>query len=154
MITLIAAIGEMNEIGHKNKLLWNIPSDMAHFKNYTIGKPVVMGRKTFESIGTRPLPGRLNIVVTSAHYSMTNVITTPTLESALKFSEDYDELIVIGGASIYEQTMHKADKLVITHVPGKYIADTFFPDISDDFKVVATERLSDTEAYVAYYERA
>jgi len=154
MITLIAAIGEMNEIGYKNNLLWSIPSDMAHFKKYTIGKPVVMGRKTFESIGARPLPGRLNIVVTSAHYSITNVITTPTLESALKFSEDYDELIVIGGASIYEQTMHKADKLVITHVPGKYIADTFFPDISDDFKVVATERLSDTEAYVAYYERA
>ena len=154
MITLIAAIGEMNEIGYKNRLLWNIPSDMAHFKKYTLGKPVVMGRKTFESIGARPLPGRLNIVVTSAHYSITNVITTPTLESALKFSEDYDELIVIGGASIYEQTMHKADKLVITHVPGKYTADAFFPDISDDFKVVATERLSDTEAYVAYYERA
>ena len=74
----------------------------------------------------------------------------PEENSLFKMTMDHFRVLIL----LYEQTMHKADKLVITHVPGKYTADAFFPDISDDFKVMATERLSDTEAYVAYYERA
>src|SRR5574344_657234 len=132
MITLIAAIGERGEIGYKNELLWHIPLDLAHFKQYTLGKTVVMGRKTFDSIGKRPLPGRRNIVITGGGYdTVAGLITTPNVESALMFEHECDELVIIGGSSVYAQTIGMADRLVITHVPGTYTADTYFPVIGE-----------------------
>lgn len=128
MITLIAAIGQNNELGLDNKLLWNIPEDMRHFKSYTMGKVILMGRKTYDSIGRKPLPGRRCIVVSK---SKLNGIVIPayTIEDALSVEYCYDELVVIGGASIYSQTIDLADKLVITHIEESFEADTFFPTI-------------------------
>lgn len=127
MITLIAAIGQNNEIGYNNKLLWHIPADMKHFKEYTMGKVMVMGGKTYASIGSKPLPGRKSIVVSST--SAPGAVHAKDIESALSVSHCYPELVVIGGASIYNQTIDLADKLVITHVDAAFHADTFFPQI-------------------------
>jgi dihydrofolate reductase len=126
MITLIAAIGRNYELGFKNQLLWKIPEDMKHFKSYTMGKVVVMGSNTFVSIG-RPLPGRKNVVV--SHQQMMGVVVAKDIESALSIEHCYNEIVVIGGASVYKQTIDLADKLVITHVDSNFEADVFFPTI-------------------------
>jgi dihydrofolate reductase len=124
VITLIAAIGRNNELGFGNKLLCKIPEDMEHFKSYTMNKVVVMGSNTFISIG-RPLPGRKNIVITSK--PMMGVIVAKDINSALSIQHCYDEIVIIGGASIYKQTLNLADKLVITHIDSDFKADVFFP---------------------------
>lgn len=127
MITLIAAIGRNREIGFENKLLWNIPEDMKHFKSYTMGKVLIMGRKTFASIGNRSLPGRKCIVVSS--HEIHGVVRARDIDSALSIDYCYPEIVVIGGESVYRQTIDRADKLVITHVDADFKADTFFPPI-------------------------
>lgn len=127
MITLIAAIGRNREIGFENKLLWNIPEDMKHFKSYTMGKVLIMGRKTFASIGNRSLPGRKCIVVSS--HEINGVVRARDIDSALSIDYCYPEIVVIGGESVYRQTIDRADKLVITHVDADFKADTFFPPI-------------------------
>lgn len=155
MITLIAAIGERGEIGYENKLLWHIPLDLAHFKQYTLGKTVVMGRKTFDSIGRRPLPGRRNIVITGGKCDIVaDLITTPSIESALMLEQECEELVIMGGSSIYAQTIDVADRLVITHVPGVYTADAYFPIIGGDiWRMAEHTALGDTGAIVIVYER-
>lgn len=127
MITLIAAIGRNNEIGYNGKMPWNIPEDMRHFKSYTMGKIIIMGRKTFISLG-KPLSGRRNVVVSSGNLGTLGVCAH-SIESALSIEHCYSELVVIGGASLYEQTINRADKLVITHIDAEFQADTFFPSI-------------------------
>ena len=129
MITLIAAIGRNREIGYNNKLLWNIPEDMRHFKSYTMGKVVIMGKNTFSSLGHKPLPGRRNIVISHNKCNTTDVIYARSIDDALSIEHCYDELVVIGGSSIYNQTIDRADKLVITHIDADFTADTFFPEI-------------------------
>ncbi len=131
MISIIAAIGKNNELGKKNKLLWSLPADMKHFKEITSGHAVIMGRKTFESIG-RPLPNRRSIVVTrDSKYKKEGVEIAHSLEEALGLFKDTDEeIFIIGGAEIYKQAMSFADKLYITHVEAEdKDADTFFPEI-------------------------
>lgn len=128
MITLIAAIGRNGEIGLENKLLWSIPEDMKHFKSYTMGKVIIMGRKTFASIGNKPLPGRKCIVVSTQDLNG-SAVWAKDIDSALSIDYCYPEIVVIGGASIYKQTIDRADKLVITHVDANFKADTFFPQI-------------------------
>lgn len=128
MITLIAAIGRNNEIGFDNKLIWSIPEDMKHFKAYTIGKVIVMGRKTFASIGNKPLPGRKCIVISSAGVAGM-AIRAKSVDDVFSIDHCYPEIVIIGGASIYEQTINRADKLVITHIDAEFKADTFFPTI-------------------------
>ena len=132
MITLIAAMGRNREIGFKNQLLWNIPEDMKHFKEYTMGKVIVMGANTFTSIGSKALPGRKNIVVTRQHLHCLSAIPAPDIGQALSLERCYDEMVIIGGASIYRQTIDLADKLVITHVEAEFTADTYFPVIDSD----------------------
>lgn len=129
MITLIAAIGRNNEIGYNNQLLWHIPEDMKHFKSYTMGKVVIMGSNTFASIGNKPLPGRKCVVISKQNLHGCAAIPAKSVEDALSIEHCYDELVVIGGASIYEQTINLAHKLVITHVDAEFKADTFFPEI-------------------------
>jgi dihydrofolate reductase len=131
VITLIAAIGRNNEIGYNNQLLWNVPEDMQHFKSYTMGKVVIMGRRTFESIG-RALPGRKTIVVSSRDINNT-AIRAPDIDAALSVEHCYPELVIIGGETVYRQTIDLADKLVITHIDSTFTADAFFPKI--DLKV-------------------
>ena len=129
MITLIAALGLNNEIGLKNKLLWNISEDIQHFKSYTMGKVVVMGANTFASMDHKPLPGRKNIVISSQNLHCLVAVHAKNIEEALSIERCYDEIVIIGGESIYRQTINKADKLVITHIDETFEADTYFPQI-------------------------
>ncbi|MCH7677888.1 dihydrofolate reductase [candidate division KSB1 bacterium] len=136
MISLIVAIGKNNEIGKGNKLPWNLPADMKHFKKTTYLHAVIMGRKTFESIG-RPLPDRRNIIITkNRKYKANGVEIVKSLEKAIALFQDInEEIFVIGGAEIYKQAIKYADKLYITYIDKKFpAADTFFPKIGSGWK--------------------
>ena len=131
MISLIAAIGRNNELGKDNTLLWHLPADMKHFKDTTALHAVIMGRKTFESIG-KPLPNRKNIVITrDVNYKQVGVEIVHSLAEALDlFPDQNEEIFIIGGAELYKQTMPIADKLYITHINAEDDeADSFFPEI-------------------------
>lgn len=130
MITIIAAIGNKNALGKDNQLLWKLPKDLKHFKTLTENHPVVMGRKTYESIG-KALPNRTNIVVSrKENWFQEGILIVSTLKEALKFAKKINEdFFVIGGGEIYKQTIDIADKLEITQVNGDFEADTFFPKI-------------------------
>ncbi|MES2416495.1 MAG: dihydrofolate reductase [Patescibacteria group bacterium] len=129
-ISIIAAIGKNNELGKENKLLWHLPADLKHFKEITSGNPVIMGRKTFESIG-KALPNRRNIIVTrDKNYKIEGIEIAHSLEEALTICKDGNEVFIIGGAEIYKQAMVFADKLYITEVEAEdKKADAFFPEI-------------------------
>lgn len=138
MISLIAAIDENRGLGKNNQLLFKIPEDMKRFRELTTGHIVVMGRKTFESIG-HPLPNRTNIVVTRDRaYDAPGCIVVHSLEQALEkaqvaatsYAADKQEIFIIGGGELYKQSIDKTDKLYLTLVDGVYEADTFFPDYS------------------------
>ena len=127
MISIIVAIGKNNEIGKKNGLLWRSPADMKHFRKITMLHPVIMGRKTFESIG-KPLLNRKNIVITrDANYKKEGVEIVHSLSGALDlFPDKNEEIFVIGGEEIYKQVLPITDKLYITYVNGEFPeADAF-----------------------------
>jgi dihydrofolate reductase len=134
MINIIAAIGKNREIGMSGQLPWRLKSDLQHFKNLTSGNIVIMGRKTFDSIG-RPLPNRVNIVVTRGkNFRQDGITTADSIESALKLSQNFPgkEIFIIGGGQIYQQTLSLADKLYITEVDfSDSKADAFFPKIDN-----------------------
>jgi dihydrofolate reductase len=130
MISIIAAVSDDLGIGKNNELLWHIPEDLKRFKRLTLGKPVIMGKKTWESLPRKPLPGRKNIVLTDIPDELIDfAITAYSLEDALKKGDKNVEMFVIGGGSIYGQFMEIADRLYITHVHKKASADIFFPKI-------------------------
>lgn len=136
-LSIIAAIGKNRELGKNNQLLWNIPSDMKRFRELTMGHPVIMGRKTFESIG-RPLPNRTNIVVTKQQdFHPEGVRVCESLERAVEVANSIDstEIFIIGGAQIYGQAIDIADRLYLTIIDQSFDADAFFPDYSR-FKIV------------------
>ena len=131
MISLIAAIGKNNELGKKNALLWNLPADMKHFRDKTRGHAVIMGQKTFESIG-HPLPNRRNIVVTrSDSFSHPGVEISKSLEDTINLLKNAEEeVFVIGGGEIYRQTKGNPDRPFATHIEAEdKDADAFFPEI-------------------------
>ena len=134
-IVLVAAIAENGVIGRNGKLPWHLKSDLQYFKSVTMGRPLVMGRKTYESIG-RPLPGRTNIVVTrDADFSAPGIVVARDLDQALALAREdaarrgADSIAVIGGTDIFAQTMPIADKLALTIVHARPKGDTFFPQI-------------------------
>ena len=141
IFSLISAIGTHNELGKENKLLWDLPADMKHFRDTTRGHAVIMGRKTFESIG-RPLPNRRNIIVTrNADYKSEGIEIVSSLEEALDLFKDTDEeVFCIGGAEMYKQSIPLANKLYITHVESTFDADAFFPEIDSSWKKVSEEK--------------
>ncbi|WP_022940219.1 type 3 dihydrofolate reductase [Psychromonas hadalis] len=127
-ISMIVAMAKNRVIGFDNKMPWHLPADLKFFKRVTLGKPVIMGRKTYDSIG-RPLPGRQNIVLTrDKTLTITGVDCVQTVEQALQLVASVDEVMVIGGATIYEQFLPKADRLYLTFIDLKTLGDTFFPD--------------------------
>ena len=148
MLSLIVVKGKNNEIGKDNKLLWDLPEDMKNFKKLTNGKTVIMGRKTYESIG-RPLPNRMNVVVSSnmedPHIPNLNVFRS--LDDAYNHYKEYlDEIFIIGGSSIYEYFKDKCDKLYITEVNDIYPgADSFFPYIN-----LSTYDIINEQVYVEF----
>lgn len=128
MISLIVAHDKNRVIGYENEMPWHLPGDLQYFKEMTMGKPVVMGRKTFESIG-RPLPGRRNIVITrNADYTAEGIETAPSLEAALALVRGAEEVMVIGGEQIFTQALPLAQKLYITLIDNEFVGDTYFPD--------------------------
>lgn len=132
MTTIVVAMGEKNEIGFKNQLLWHLPKDLKHFKDITSGHPVIMGRKTYESIG-KPLPNRTNIVISrKKDWFEEGILIVGSIKEAVKFAKKIDEnVFIIGGGNIYEQTMEIVDKLEVTLVKADLEADTFFPKINE-----------------------
>lgn len=126
-IALIAAMADDRVIGIDNRLPWRLPADLQHFKGLTLGKPVVMGRLTWESLG-RPLPGRRNIVITgdmSYRAAGAEVVHSP--EAALAAAGAVEEVMVIGGASIYAQFLPRAQRMYLTFVHGRFAGDAWFP---------------------------
>lgn len=173
MISIIAAIGKNRELGKNNALLWHIPGELPRFKRITTGHPIIMGRKTFESIG-RVLPNRLNVVITrdvqsaeSKGQSAENLVYVSSLEEAIETSSKYyvvgskyeqkrihdtnynlhttdeNEIFIIGGGQIFEQALPIVDKLYLTLVDQAFDADTFFPDYSAFSKEVEKEEHED-----------
>jgi len=127
-ISLIAAMANNRIIGKDNDMPWHLPADLQHFKKVTLGKPVIMGRKTFESIG-RPLPGRRNIVITrNADWKMDGVEVVNSPENALKLMEGSEEVMIIGGGNVYQQFLPQADVLYLTFIELDVAGDTHFPD--------------------------
>ena len=137
-LSLIVAVSRNNVIGINNQLPWHLPEDLRYFKSVTMGKPIVMGRKTYDSIG-RALPGRTNIVITRDEaWSAPGVEVAQTLERALKLAEQAceaagaSEVMVIGGEQIYRMTIDFADRLYLTQVEAEVEGDAFFPEIASE----------------------
>ncbi len=128
IVSMIAALANNRVIGLDNKMPWHLPAELQLFKRATLGKPIVMGRNTFESIG-RPLPGRLNIVLSrQTDYKPEGVTVVATLDEAVVAAGDVEELMIIGGATIYNQCLAAADRLYLTHIELTTEGDTWFPD--------------------------
>jgi len=146
-ISAIAAIGKNRELGKNNDLIWRIPADLARVRQLTTGHPIIMGRKTYESIG-RPLPNRTNIVISrDTAYKALGCVTVRLLDEALQYAGQIDdqEIFIFGGAAIYELALPYTDKLYLTVIDATDPdADTFFPDYSNHF--VEIERTTDTTA--------
>ncbi|MEI2416947.1 dihydrofolate reductase [Orrella sp. JC864] len=128
-LTLVVAYARNRAIGRDNALPWRLPGDLAHFKRTTTGAPIIMGRKTWESLG-RPLPGRRNIVISrNPRYRAEGAELAPDLAAALRLAGDAPEVFVIGGAQIYEQALAHADRIVATEIQAEVPGDAFFPDL-------------------------
>lgn len=128
MLSLIVAISQNRVIGKNNQLPWHLPADLAWFRQQTSGKPVIMGRKTFESIG-RPLPKRTNIVLSRQLFEHEDVVWQPNLESAVNFAKDFAEIMLIGGGELFKQALPLAERLYLTEIQAEIDGDTFFPEI-------------------------
>jgi dihydrofolate reductase len=130
MIALIAAIDDAGGIGKDGKLPWSFPEDLKRFKHITLGHPVVMGRKTFESIG-KPLTGRANYILTrDRNYRPVGPATTvPNFKSLLEIFSPEEDVFIIGGAAVYREALPYAHVLYVTRIPGTYDCDTFFPEV-------------------------
>jgi dihydrofolate reductase len=154
MVSLIAAISQNNCIGKNGTLPWHIPEDMAHFRNITRGKPVIMGRNTWESLPERfrPLPGRKNIVITrQTAYTVPNgVLVYHSLEDAIASQANVPEIMIIGGAQLYAEALPIVDRLYITQVPMFVDGDTFFPEIDMRIWRMSTSHVSKQVTFVVY----
>lgn len=129
MITFVVAAAENNAIGKNNELLWKLPTDLKHFKTITSGGIVIMGRKTFDSMG-KPLPNRRNIIITrNADLQIDGAEVTHSLDEALKLCEDAEEVFVIGGAEIYKDALNRTDKIYLTRVHKSFEGDAYFPEL-------------------------
>ncbi|KAA9006530.1 dihydrofolate reductase [Paenibacillus spiritus] len=140
--TLIWAMDRNGLIGRENGMPWSIPRDFAFFKERTMGKTMLMGRKTWESLGSRPLPGRRSIILTrDPDYRAEGAQVAASTEEALKLAKGSDELMVIGGAEIYRLTLPYADRLVVTRIDHEFEGDTYFPEVDwSEWKEVSSEQ--------------
>lgn len=129
-ISMIAAMTDERVIGIENRLPWRLPNDMKWFRQHTLGKPIIMGRKTFESFGSKPLPDRTNIIITrDESYQAKDSIVVHSIDEALQAAGEVDEIMIIGGASFYEQMLPQADRLYLTFVHADVQGDAWFPEI-------------------------
>lgn len=130
MLYIIVAMDNQNGIGFRNTMPWHLPEDLIHFKNLTLGHTVIMGRKTFDSIGKTPLPNRNNIVMTrNIHLKCCNIIKIFSIEEILKLAL-YTKIFIIGGSQIYIKMLPFVDKLIVTKIHHNFNCDTYFPKIN------------------------
>lgn len=166
ILSLIVATANNNIIGKNNQMPWHLPADLAYFKKTTLGKPIIMGRKTYESIG-RALPGRRNIVISrDVNYQAIGIDVVHSVDEALALVNGSDgkeaatEIMVIGGGAIYRHCLPKADRLYITHISADIDGDTQFPTYADDGWLLKSSELKIADDKNAYdldfcmYERA
>lgn len=155
LISLIVAAGTNNAIGKDNQLLWHLPKDLQFFKKTTWAMPVIMGRKTFESLSGKPLQGRLNIIITRQRdWKPEGVTVVHSLQDALFVAEsaDYKEVFVAGGGEIYREALPQADKVYLTRVQTAPDADTFFPELkADEWQMVTDETFPQHEKHAYPY---
>ena len=139
-LALIVAVGENNEIGKHGRMPWHLPADLKHFKALTLGKPVIMGRKTFEAIG-KPLPERRNIVVTrNPAWHALGCESAASFTDALVLAAGVREIMLIGGGELYREALPRAQRIYLTRVHARFDADTFFPVLDpDDWRETARE---------------
>ena len=129
-ISMVVIADENNGIGKENKLLAHMPADLRHFKNLTVGFPVIMGRKTFDSVDNKPLPKRRNIIITTQKdLNFAGAEVVHSVPEALNLCRGEEKVAIVGGATIYEQSMHLADTIHLTRIHHTFEADTFFPEI-------------------------
>ena len=142
MINIIVAVAENNVIGKDNQLIWHISRDLKRFKKLTLNHPIIMGRKTFESFG-KPLPNRIHFVISSQENEDNyQVKWVNSLDEAISKAQALDEEIwIIGGGQIYEQSINMADKLEITRIHKDFEGDTFFPEIPENFECISDEKI-------------
>ncbi len=149
-ISVIAAIAHQGALGKDNQLLVHLPGDLPRFKRLTLGHPIVMGRKTWDSIG-RPLPGRRNIVVTrNAQWSADGAQRAASFEAALALAGDVERVCVIGGAEIYALALPHADELLLTEIDADFAADAYFPDWPRDEFIEVSSESNQTPQGLAY----
>ena len=141
ILSLIAALGKNRVIGDHNTLPWHLPADLKRFKELTAGHTVIMGRKTYESIG-RPLPKRRNIIITrQADLKIPGCEIADSLENAIKLVADEKEVFIIGGAQIFEQSLGKADRMYLTFVDHDFPGDAYFPEYdTSQWRVIEEEK--------------
>lgn len=131
-ISLIAALGKNRVIGNENRLVWQIPEDMKRFRQLTLGKPIIMGRKTFESIG-KPLPNRKNIILTrDRNYKAQGCITTHSPDEALKAARGSEEIMIAGGEQIFREFLPMANRMYLTFIDEDFEGDAYFPEYNKD----------------------
>jgi len=132
LISAIFAMSENRVIGKNNQLPWHLPADLKHFKKITLGKPILMGRKTYESIG-RPLPGRCNVIITKdIDYQAPGCVVVNSIEQALATTKESDEIFVMGGALLYQAMLPLIQRLYMTIIHQPFDGDTFFPLLNQD----------------------
>ena len=148
MISIIVAIAKNGVIGDKNTLLWHLREDMIHFRTITSGHPVVMGRKTYDSIG-RPLPKRTNVVITrDTELQIEGCTMAHSLTEAVELFDSSEEVFIIGGAQIYNQAMPLADRLYLTIIDKEYEGDSSFPEIDyNSWRQISCEKFERGEAF-------
>lgn len=140
IVSMIAAMANNRVIGKDNGMPWHLPADLKHFKAVTMGKPVVMGRKTYESIG-KALPGRLNIVISRAGFQAADATVVSSTDEAIAVAGDIEELMIIGGGKIYEFFLPVADRLYLTHIDLDVEGDTQFPDYNGAAKWLESDSI-------------
>jgi len=154
-INLIVAMDEKRGIGKNNALLCHLPADLKHFKTLTLGKPIIMGYHTYQSIG-KPLPGRLNIVLSRQQRDIEGVTVVHSLQDALQLTQDYDDVMIIGGESVFKQALPLANRIYLTVIHHQFAADVFFPefDLTQWHRIVmSTKQHDETNQYdMTFYQ--
>lgn len=142
--SIIVAVAENNVIGKNNQLIWHLPADLKHFKTITMGSPIIMGRKTYESIG-KALPGRTNIIITRNNSFFADGCTiTNSLEQAIELAPASNELFIIGGEEIFKMALSLASKIYLTKIHHAFDGDTYFPEIEN-----STWKIAKKEDFIA-----
>ncbi len=132
-VSAIVAFDENRVMGKGNSLPWHLPDDLKHFKKTTLGFPLVMGRKTWDSLGRKPLPRRLNVVVSQSEHEFEGALAATSIQEAIGFCGESAEIFLIGGRTIYQQALdgRVVDRLIVSHVGGTHEGDVYFPHIPE-----------------------